>query len=77
MAGAMADQGDLDGAVRFLEKGWKRPSKPRDHHLRRAYALADLYERSGNLPRARALFDWVLKHDRDFVDTRQRLQNLR
>ena len=61
----------------MLEKGWKKPSRPLYHHLRRAYALADLYERSGNLPRARALFDWVLKHDREFVDTRQRLANLR
>lgn len=77
MAGSLADQGDIDGAVRLLEKGWKRPSKPHDHHLRRAYALADLYERSGDLPRARALFDWVVAHDRDFVDARRRLQHLR
>ena len=77
MAGSLADQGELDAAVAMLEKGWKKPSRPLYHHLRRAYALADLYERSGNLPRARALFDWVLKHDREFVDTRQRLANLR
>ena len=76
MAGALADQGDLDGAVRLLERGWKRPSKPRDHHLRRGYALADLYERSGDLPRARALFDWVVTHDREFVDARRRLRSL-
>ncbi len=77
MAGALADRGDLDAGVRLLEKGWRKPPRPMYHHLRRAYALADLYERSGDLPRARALFDWVLKHDRDFVDTRQRLANLR
>lgn len=77
MAGAIADQGDLDAGVRLLAKGWRRPSRPHYHHLRRAYALADLYERSGDVPRARALFDWVLKHDRDFVDTAQRLRSLR
>lgn len=77
MAGAMADQGDLRGAVRLLEKGWKRPTKPREHHLRRAYALADLYERSGDLPRARSMFDWVVKYDSDFVDARRRLRSLR
>jgi tetratricopeptide (TPR) repeat protein len=77
MAGALGDQGELDAAVRLLEKGWKRPSRPQYHHLRRAYALADLYERSGNVPRARALFDWILKHDVEFVDTKRRLKNLR
>ena len=77
MAGALADQGDMDAAVRLLEKGWKRPSRPYDHHLRRAYALADLYERSGNMPRARALFEWIASKDPEFVDTRARIRNLR
>lgn len=76
-AGALADQGRIDDAVRVLEKGWKRPSRPREHHLRRAYALADLYERSGDLPRARALFVWISSHEPDFVDVRRRLQALR
>ncbi|MDZ7733491.1 MAG: hypothetical protein U5R31_10675 [Acidimicrobiia bacterium] len=35
------------------------PSTPRAHHLRRAYALADLYERAGDLPAARQLFERV------------------
>jgi tetratricopeptide (TPR) repeat protein len=77
MASALADQGDVDGAVRLLAKGWKRPSRPFDHHLRRAYALADLYERSGDLPRARALFEWLVAKDRQFVDSQTRLRNLR
>ncbi len=69
MAGAIADRGDVDAAVRMLAKGWKRPSRPKEHHLRRAYALADLYERSGDVPRARALFDWIVAKDPDFVDS--------
>lgn len=77
MAGATADRGEVDAAVRLLAKGWKRPSSPREHHLRRAYALADLYERSGDLPRARALFDWIVSKDPDFVDSGQRLRSLR
>ena len=77
MAGALADQGDVNAAVRLLAKGWKRPAEPREHHFRRAYALADLYERSGDLPRARALFDWVVSKSPDFVDVRQRLKALR
>ncbi len=77
MAGALADQGDLRGAVRLLEKGWKRPPRPRDHHLRRAYALADLYEQSGDVPRARALFGWIVSKEPGFVDADRRLANLR
>ncbi|MGI9623021.1 MAG: tetratricopeptide repeat protein [Acidimicrobiales bacterium] len=76
-AGALADQGDVNGAVRFLEKGWQRPKRPKYHQLRRAYALADLYERAGNIPRARALFEWIVGHDPDFVDSRARVRNLR
>ena len=57
-AGARADRGDLSGAIRMLERGWrisgrkdwKLPRNPRPHHLRRAYALADLYERAGRPP---------------------------
>lgn len=77
LAGAVADRGDVDEAVRLLAKGWKRPSRPKEHHLRRAYALADLYERSGDLPRARALFDWIVAKAPDFVDSAQRLRSLR
>ncbi|MEM7437252.1 MAG: hypothetical protein AAF436_19010 [Myxococcota bacterium] len=73
-AGSLADQGDLQGAVRLLEKGWKRPKRPFEHHLRRAYALADLYERAGERPRAKELFAWVAHHDRGYVDAAERAQ---
>jgi tetratricopeptide (TPR) repeat protein len=76
-AGALADQGDVRGAVALLAKGWRVPTRPQDHHLRRAYALGDLYERSGDLPAARRLFRWVLSVAPDFVDTRQRVATLR
>jgi|TARA_B100001105_G_scaffold119918_1_gene96100 tetratricopeptide (TPR) repeat protein len=75
-AGAIADQGRLAEAVRLLEKGWKIPSRPRDHHLRRAYALADLYERSGANPRARELFAWIRGHDGGFADVADRVRSL-
>ncbi len=71
-ASARADAGDLSGAISLLEKGWKRPKRPRDHHLRRAYALADLYERSGAVGRARELFGWVASGAPDFGDAAQR-----
>ena len=68
LAGSLADRSDLGAAVRTLEKGWKPPRAPQEHHLRRAYALADLYERSGAVPRARKLFDWVDKQAPGYGD---------
>ena len=76
MAGTLADRGDLKGAVNLLEKGWKAPKRPKEHHLRRAYALADLYDRAGNIPRAREMFQWIVSFAPTFVDARDRLKNL-
>ncbi len=76
-AGALADQDRLAEAVALLERGWRFPKRAREHHLRRAYALADLYERSGATPRARDLFDWVQRASPDFGDTRARVAALR
>ena len=76
MAGALADRGDLEGAVKLLSKGWKPPKRPQEHHLRRAYALADLYDRAGNIARARETFRWVVDFAPNFVDAKDRLKNL-
>ena len=73
-AGARADRGDLAGAVHMLEKGWRLPPRPQQHHLCRGYALADLYERTGRSPRARELFAWVEKHDPHLADVTQRVR---
>jgi len=76
MAGSMADRGDLAGAIRLLEKGPIEPKRPKPYHLRIWYALADLYERSGNIPRARSLFERVRNQDPQFVDVAARLTHL-
>ena len=76
-AGAWADQGRLDDAIGLLESAAKPTKRPKLHHLRIAYALADLYERSGDLPRARELFRLVAENDPDFVDVAARLRALR
>ena len=75
-AGALADQHELAAAIKLLSKGWQLPSRPAEHHLRRAYALGDLYERAGEVPRARDLFSWVVARDPEFIDARERLEAL-
>jgi tetratricopeptide (TPR) repeat protein len=76
-AGALADRGDLRGALALLEKGWQRAPHPRDHQLRRGYALADLYERSGAPVKARELFRWIATKDPSFADAAERAAQLR
>lgn len=77
VAGAQADQGDLKRALKTLgHPGWKLPRRPKEHHLRRAYALADLYERSGDVPRARQLFGRITGADPGFADVKARVRNL-
>jgi tetratricopeptide (TPR) repeat protein len=76
VAGTYADAGDLPGANRLLEQGWRMPKRPQEHHLRRAYALADLYERAGDVARARELFSRLAAADPDFADVRIRLRNV-
>ena len=40
------------------------------------YALADLYERAGDLPKARELFLRIRRHDAGFADAAERLAAL-
>jgi len=76
-AGALADRGDVKGAIRLLERG---PLEPRriiqPHHLRLWYALADLHERAGDTPRARELFGRVVDADPGLADAAERLHAL-
>jgi tetratricopeptide (TPR) repeat protein len=76
MAGSLADQGDVRGAIRLLEKAGAGVKRPRWHHLRLWYALADLYERAGELPRARDLFLRVANAEPSFADVAERLAAL-
>ncbi|MCP3857177.1 MAG: hypothetical protein GY745_04145 [Actinomycetia bacterium] len=75
-AGALADQGKLSEAITRLGKGYRFPKRPGEHHLRRAYALADLHERAGDVARARQLFAQVLAADSSFADTAERIDAL-
>jgi tetratricopeptide (TPR) repeat protein len=76
-AGSLADRGRLAEAIEVLGRRVDTtPKRVREHHLRRWYALADLEERAGNLPRARALFDRVRRADASFADVAERLAAL-
>ncbi|MDQ2650895.1 MAG: tetratricopeptide repeat protein, partial [Actinomycetota bacterium] len=75
-AGSLADRGELRDAISLLEAA-KHPSKrPQEHHLRVAYALADLYERAGDLPKARQLFQVVASADPELGDAATRFRAL-
>lgn len=71
-AGALADQGDLASAIGLLGKGFRFPRRPLEHHLRRAYALADLYERSGDVLQAATLFARIARSEPDYLDAAER-----
>ena len=75
-AGALADQGKLDEAIRVLERAPGNPKRILPHHLRLWYALADLHERAGDIPAARALFRKISAQDPSFVDVAERLAAL-
>lgn len=75
-AGSLADRGRLSESLAMLAKGFKLPARSEEHHLRRAYALADLYERSGDLPQARQLFTRIAALAPGYVDVEDRLESL-
>ena len=62
-AGAQADRGDLNGALRTMAKAGVAPKKVREHHLRQWYVLGDLSDRSGDVIAARRWFGLVAQHD--------------
>ncbi len=76
MAGSLADEGKVQDAIRLLQKSATALKKPKSHHLRLWYALADLYERAGELPRARELFTRIVTHEPGFSDARERVRAL-
>jgi tetratricopeptide (TPR) repeat protein len=76
MAGSLADQGKLPEAISLMERGSIDSKRPKDHHLRMWYCLADFYERAGDTPRARDRLQRILSVDRDYANVAERLANL-
>ena len=76
-AGSLADQGHIRDAIRLLEPvASRRVRSPRPKDLRQWYVLADLYERSGDIPRAREMFRHVVATDPEVADAADRLSLL-
>lgn len=77
-AGALADQGDLAGALATMQKAATVPKsgKVREHHLRQWYVLGDLHDRAGDVIEARRFFALVVQTDPEFADVHLRLANL-
>ena len=75
-AGALADQGELQSAVRMMTHGTSDPHKVQEHHLREWYVLADLYDRAGDVASARRLFVKIQSSDAKFADVADRLNTL-
>jgi tetratricopeptide (TPR) repeat protein len=77
-AASLADNGDLNGAIAMLATAGasKALRNPSDRHLRQWYLLADLYERAGDVPRAREYFERILRADPEAYDVADRLRGL-
>lgn len=75
-AGALADQGDLAGALKVMGRATDVPKRVREHHLRQWYVVADLFDRSGDVIKARRFFALVAEQDADFADVVERLKAL-
>lgn len=76
VAGALADRGDLAGAIDLMSKSKKAPKSVREHNLRQWYVLADLYDLAGDPINARQWFSKVAQHDPDYEDVKQRLRSV-
>jgi len=76
LAGTRADEGRLSDAIAILDRRGGTPKRVQEHHLRVWYALADLYERAGDLPKARELFLRVRRYEAAFADVAERLATL-
>lgn len=77
-AASLAETGDLQGAISMLTTAGatKALRNPSNRHVRQWYLLGDLYERAGDVPRAREFFERVAKTDHEAYDVAERLAGL-
>ena len=77
-AASLADSGDLNGAIAMLSTAGasKALRNPSERHVRQWYLLADLYERAGDVPKAREYFERLFRTDPEAYDVAERLRGL-
>lgn len=76
LAGDRADRGDLRGALDALGRAKLDPEHIQPWHPRLWYLAGDLWERMGDLERARGYFHAIISVTGDFFDTEDRLAAL-
>ncbi len=78
MAGSLADQHHFSEAIDLLTRAGatKQLRNPSFRHVRLWYALADIFDRAGDVSSARELFARVVLADPEAYDARSRLDEL-
>ena len=76
MAGSLADRKLYDEALRLMEKSAGDLKRPAEYNLRQWFVIADLYDKQGNIIKARQFFERIAAHDPQFVDVAERLSTL-
>ena len=76
VAGSLADRGELKDAIDLMLRVVEIPRRVHEHHLKQWYVLGDLYDRAGNVQKAREFFQRVALHDTEFADVSERLKAL-
>jgi hypothetical protein len=76
MAGSLADRGLFVEAMDLMDKAAGDMKRPSEYHLRQWFVIADLYDRQGNVIKARHFFERIALHDAQFVDVAERLSTL-
>lgn len=75
-ANSLAERDKLPDAIKLLESAPDPKGKPDVYFFRRWYVLANLYEKSGSLSKARQLYTKIVKYEPSFADTSERLADL-
>lgn len=76
LAGDRSDRGDLRGALAALERAGLDPDRIQPWHPRLWYLSGDLWQRLGDLERARDYFEAITAVTDDFLDAEERLAAL-
>ena len=75
-AGSLAERGHVEDAILVMTKVAAAPKKVREYHMREWYVLANLLDKSGDVVKARKVFEQIAAVDTAFADVAERLSTL-